>query len=68
MDPQENELLYGRAGYLYALLHARHAGSSASGAETSAQLAAAAGRIAAQVVATGERQLLLASHGQVSTV
>ena len=58
LDPQENELLYGRAGYLYALLYAQHAISNASGGGTSAQLAAAAGRIAVQIVETGTETIL----------
>jgi hypothetical protein len=52
LDPQENELLFGRAGYLYALLYVRRAVTGAAGG-LDAQLAAAAGRVAAQIVEAG---------------
>jgi hypothetical protein len=58
LDPQENELLYGRAGYLYALLYAQHAMGGAAGGPNP-QLAAAAGYIAAQIVHTGGAQILV---------
>jgi hypothetical protein len=58
LDPQENELLYGRAGYLYALLYVRHRAASAAGG-IEPQLAAAAGHVAAQIVETGGDKFLL---------
>ena len=60
LDPQENEVLYGRAGYLYVLLYARRAAIGAAGG-VAPQLAAAAGRVAAHIVETGgeQRQVLV---------
>lgn len=68
LEPQECELLYGRAGYLYALLYARHAaGDAAANLDSAGRLAAAARHIAAQIIETGQRNVNVpgtpASHG-----
>lgn len=55
LDLQECELLYGRAGYLYALLYARHAaGGAAADPDSAARLADEARHIAAQIIETGD--------------
>lgn len=71
-DPQECELLYGRAGYLFALLAAqRITGGDAARSDRpdiATRLAAAARHVAEQIIDTGEQRDLFGGNAPSATL